>query len=797
MDISADRRLGRYRLVERIGAGGMGEVWSAIDTELEREVAIKLLPEHLVDDPERLARFEREAKTVAALDHPNIVTIHSVETHGRQRFFTMELVRGAPLSAVIPGRGMTLERFLDVAIPLADALSAAHEQGVVHRDLKPGNIMVTKDGRVKILDFGVAKLARSTAEGPTCDSPTETMTLTGTGLVLGTVPYMSPEQVEGKLLDHRSDLFSLGVVLYRMATGRPPFRGDSNPALMSAILRDQPPSVLEARPDLPGELGRIIGHCLRKDPERRYQTAKGLRNELEELRLGATVERKRGARRLRAALGATLVLLLGIAAANRNVLREWIGGSGTSPRIESLAILPLSNLSGDPDQEYFADGMTEALITELAQVGELKVISRTSAMQFKGAALPLTEIGRALGVDAVVEGSVLREGDRVRITAQLIDAGSDEHLWADSYQRDLRDVLELQREVARSIAERIHLRLTPEGRARLDRTDTIAPDAYEAYLRGRYFSARMDADAFRTALSHFGRAIERAPHHAAAHAGAATCYHLLAGYSALPPAQGYERARSLAARALELDDRNAEAHKVLAVVAFEYDWDWQTAERYFRRALELNPNYAIARADYAWSLSYLGRHRAAVDQAQRAADLDPLSLAIGVVVGEALLGAGRVDEAIGKLRGVLEMDPHFVRAHSVLAVAYEKKGMLDEAIAANEKAVELSGGFLNYRARLSRVRALAGEQSEALRLLDELTDRAGREYVSPINFALACIGLGRHDRAIDWLEKAYDERSVYLIVADTSPLFDPLRSEPRFQAILRRMNFPPARPPAD
>jgi len=797
VETSPDRMLGRYRLVEKIGAGGMGEVWRAIDTTLEREVAIKILPEHLLDNAERLTRFEREAKTVAALNHPNIVTVHSVETHGRERFFTMELVRGAPLSALIPRRGMPLERFLDVAIPLADALGAAHEQGVIHRDLKPGNIMVTTEGRVKVLDFGLAKLRRRTPGISTSDPPTEPLTLTGTGLVLGTVPYMSPEQVDGKPLDHRSDLFSLGVVLYQMATGRAPFGGGSRPAVMSAVLRDEPPPLSQARPGLPGELDRIVAHCLRKDPERRYQTAKDLRNELEELRGRATAKTRRnlGSRRaLRLALGAVAALLLVIAVANRTALREWLTVPKTSPRIRSLAILPLSDLSGDPDQEYFADGMTDALINELAQIGELKVISRTSVMQYKGAALQLRQIGRALGVDAVVEGSVLRDGDRVRITVQLIDAGSDEHLWADSYERDLRDVLGLQREVARTIAERIHLRLTPEHRARLGRSDAIDPEAYEAYLRGRYYSARMQADAFRKALSCFEEAIEKAPLYAPAHAAAATAYHLLAGYSALPPAEGYERARSLARRALELDDRNAEANKVLAVVAFEHDWDWQATERSFRRALELNPNYAIARADFAWSLSYLGQHEAAIAQARMASELDPLSLPVAVALGEALIGAGRLDEAIDKLGGVLEMDPHFVRAHSVLALAYEKKGMLAEAIAANEKAVELSGEYLEYRVRLSRVRALAGDRSAAAGMLDELMARAGTEYVSPIDFVLTYIGLGRHDRAIEWLEKAYEARSVYMVVANTSPLFDPLRAEPRFQEVLDRMGFPPVQP---
>jgi serine/threonine-protein kinase len=803
MGASDDRTLGRYRLVEKIGAGGMGEVWSAIDTELEREVAIKFLPEHLGDDAERLARFEREAKTVAALDHPNIVTIHSVETHEGQRFFTMQLVKGEPLSASIPSEGMTLERFLDIAIPLADAMSAAHEQGIVHRDLKPANVMVTTEGRVKVLDFGLAKLGDRTPESPSTDSPTESMTLTRTGLVLGTIPYMSPEQVEGKPLDHRSDLFSLGVVLHQMATGRPPFKGDSRPALISSILRDEPPSVVEARPELPSELGRIVRHCLRKDPERRYQTAKELRNELEELRHTEMLEARRlptppatqpkreAKRYLWLAVAATVALLLVVAVIDRTGLKEWLTGGEPPPRIESLAILPLNNLSGDPDQEYFADGMTEALITELAQVGELKVISRTSVMQYKGAAMPLTQIGSALGVDAVVEGSVLREGDTIRVTAQLIDAGSDEHLWADSYDRDLRDVLELQRELARTIAERIHLRLTPEDRARLDRTDTIDPAAYEAYLKGQFYSAKMHADAFRRALSFFEEAIEKAPLHAPAHAGAASCYHLLAGYSTLPPAEGYEKARAMATRALELDDRNAEAHKVLGVVAFEYDWDWQGSGRHYRRALELNPNYAIALADSAWSLSFLGKHEAAIARAERAVEVDPLSLAIGVALGETLVNAGRVDEGIDKLRGVLELDPHFVRAHSILAVAHEKKGMLEEAIAENEKTVELSGEHLNYRARLVRVRALAGDEPQALRFLDELTERARAEYVSPINFTLVYMGLGRHGEAIDWLEKAYDARSIYMVTANKSPLFDPLRSEPRFQELLERMSFPP------
>jgi serine/threonine-protein kinase len=791
-----------YRLVEKLGAGGMGVVWKAFDSKLDREVAVKILPEEFARNPERLTRFEREAKAIAGLNHPNIVTIYSVEEApstssgqaGSVHFFAMELVDGVPLTHQSLKGGTGLEPFLDLAVPLADALSAAHEAGITHRDLKPSNIMVTREGRIKILDFGLAKRHREYPSEAGSELETASASVTQDGTVLGTAPYMSPEQVEGKPVDHRSDIFSLGVVLYELATGRHPFPGETKAAVMSAILRDQPPPVHDLNPGLPGDLARIISHCLRKDPEHRYQTAKGLRNELQELRHTVESEARSEASPKKAAwlaLAATAVVVAALAL-NIGGMRDRLTGGGETRRIESLAVLPLVNVSGDPNNEYFADGMTEALITELAKLDELKVISRTSVMQYKGVTRPLKEIGRELGVSAVVEGSVMRDAGRVRITAQLIDAATDEHLWADSYDRDLQDILMLQHNIAQTIAETIQVRLTPEDQAASVQIDSIDPEAYDAYLKGLHHSRRMTGTDFEKAVEYFEEAIRRESRYAPSYAGLATGYHFLAGYGKLTPEEGYERARSEASKALDLDPQLDEARKVLAVVKFEYDWDWEGAQREYRETLEFAPNYAIGRADYAFCLSYLGRHDDAIVEAQRAEELDPLSLALGTLVGEVLLNAGRYDDAVKQLRKVLELDPHYARAHSMLGMTYEEQGRIDEAIAAWETTVDLTGGqSAVYRARLGRTLALAGRRSEALEILRELTEVAGKEYVSPVVFTEIYIGLGDNDEAIDWLEKAYEERSAYMALLKVYQRFKALRSEPRFQDLLRRMNFPP------
>ena len=753
--------LAHFRLVERIGQGGMGDVWKAVDTKLDREVAVKILPPALAQDPERLARFAGEAKAVAALNHPNIVTIHSVEEAGGVHFLTMELVRGQTLAELIPPGGLPVERFFEIAVPIASAVSAAHEQGVTHRDLKPGNIMVSDEGRVKVLDFGLAKFREPKTSADPDDVPTKT--LTQEEEIRGTMPYMSPEQVQGKPLDQRSDIFSIGAVLYEMATGRRPFQGETSADLIAAILRDDPRPLTELNQAMPRQLQRIVRHAMERNPERRFQTTRDLRNELEALQVEIASGESRG------------------------VARPAPRGA---PERKSLAVLPLENLSGDSAEEFFTDGMTDALITDLAKIGALKVISRSSVMLYKGTRKPLPEIARELGVGLVVEGSVLRAGDRVRIIAQLVDAATDEHLWAERYDRELQDVLALQSEVAQAIAGQIQVELTTQERARLADARTVNPEAHEAYLRGRHFWYKRTAEAVKKGLAYFEKAIELDPEYAPAYAGVADSYLVDGGkYLGVAPEDAYTRAREGALKALNLDDGLAEAYTSLAGVMSDYDWDWSGAEREYKRALELNPNYVTAHYWYADHLARMGRHDEAIAEARWAQEIDPLSLVSNYIVAWVLFFAREYDQAIAQARKTLELDPDYVAAYRVLGWAHEEKGQHEEAIAAHQKASSLSGDGSGFKGQLGRAYALAGKTGEASKILDDLLELSRKTPVSSLDIAITCTALGETDRAFEWLSKACDEHSEHIPYLKVDPRLDRLRSDPRFQSVLQRVGL--------
>ncbi len=568
MAIGPGRALLHYRILDKLGEGGMGVVWKAVDTTLDREVAIKVLHGEVADDPERLSRFTREARAVAALNHPNIVTVYSVEEAEGIHFFTMELVEGESLDGLIPEQGLPVERFFDLAIALADALAAAHEKGITHRDLKPGNVMVTRGGRVKILDFGLAKLRREVDPALLSRAPTQTGTLEG--VVMGTPLYMAPEQAQGKPLDHRSDIFSLGIVLYEMATGERPFRGQTAADVISSILRDEPRPVDLIRPGLHHHLARIIRRCLEKDAERRYQSARDVRNDLQDLaremeagklpdlapaagppaRAGA----KRRVRTIPAVIATAVLLSLALLVLlNRNRLAGFGRPAREAPTFRSLAVLPFDNLMKDPEQEYFVQGIQDALITDLSKIGALRVISRTSAMRYKDTRKSVPEIARELGVDALVEGSVLRSGGRIRVTAQLISGRTDQHLWAESYDGDPGNVLGLLNQVAGAIARQIHIVLSPELQQRLTSAPRVAPEVEETYLKGRFLFNRFDPEDFPKALELFHRIIELDPGFAPAYAGLGGTEFLM-GFSGMAPLDvAGTRAEAASRKALELD----------------------------------------------------------------------------------------------------------------------------------------------------------------------------------------------------------------------------------------------------
>ncbi len=790
MPLPAGTRLGPYEILAPLGAGGMGEVYRARDTRLKREVAVKVLPERLSGDREYRARFEREARAVAAISHPNILAIHDLGQEDGLFFLVTELLEGETVRQRLLRERLSWRKALEIGSAIAEGLSAAHAKGIVHRDLKPENVFLTSEGHVKILDFGLARPGAVSSAAQTF-APTESVA-TEAGTTLGTVGYMSPEQVSGQPADARSDIFSFGCLLYEMLTGRRAFSRSSPGETMAAILRDQPPEPSKGAPDLPPGLDRVVRRCLEKAPGERFQSASDLSFALkgpDSAGISAAAPAASLVSRHTALLLAAAAIVL-LAAVLVLRLSRRAGGTG---RIESLAVLPLANLSGDPQQEYFADGMTEELITTLAQIGALHVSSRTSAMRYKGTQKSVPEIARELHVDAVVEGSVLRVGDRVRISAQLIQAPADRHLWASNYERDLRDVLTLQGEVARAIAGEIGIRLTPEERSRLADKKTVNPEAYEAYLKGRYHWFRGTAPDAQKSLDYFQQSVAKQPDYAMGHAGVANAYGQMAGsaYGVLSPKEAFPKAKVAAMRAVELDPTLAEPYESLAWSSFIFDRDWKTAESQFQRALRLNPSYPDAHHSYATFLSRMGRFDEAIREVKRAQELDPLSLSGNSHVGLVLHLARRDDEAIPWFRRVLDMDPTFLRAHWGLGLALVQKGRHDEAIAELKRAVELSGGGAGQLGSLGYAYAVAGRRAEALGIVEELKEKSRERYVPPATVAIVFSGLGEKGQALTWLEKANEERDPWATGLKVEPMFDSLRSEPQFQDLLRRVGLQP------
>ena len=812
------RSLGHYRITAAIGAGGMGEVYRATDTKLGRDVAIKMLPAAVAQDPERLARFEREARSLASLNHPNIVTIFSVEEAGGSRFLAMELVEGETLDTLIAAGGLPLPRFFEIAVPLADALSAAHERGIVHRDLKPGNVMVTREGRVKVLDFGLAKLEAADSRLDLTSTPTESrVELTSEGQVFGTVAYMSPEQTRGGKVDARSDVFSLGVVLYQMVTGERPFRGASAVDMISSILRDTPPSVTDRRGNLPTHLARILRRCLEKDPRDRYQTSRDVHNELRDLRNetssspaapspgseaaigrrvdeGAAPRAPAWKRRVLPAIIAAVFLGIALYVARRSGTfhsASRASQTGSEPNaIRSIAVLPLDNYSGDSNQDYFAEGMTDELTADLATISQLRVISRGSAGQFKGRNRPPTpEIAKILNVDAIVEGSVLRAGDRVRITAQLIDARADRHLWAKSFERNSRDVLALQNELASAIAREIHVQLTPAEQSRLTGAPSVNPEAYDAYLKGRYFFNRPSDENLKKAIAQFEEATRRDPTYAPAFSGLSDAV-LWAGYNegVLTASEARPKAKAAAEKAIALDDNSAEAHASLATFKLFYEYAWEGSEAEFRRAFALNPNYAFAHDQFGLGLAFQGRFDEAIAEGRRAAELDPLSPQIPLDAAIAFAFHGDYEAAKRLTKRAADLDPTYFFAPFEDGWIDIQAGKVGDAIPELRKAKAMeSPAFVS--AWLAYAYGATGDRARAMAEAEELKKKSLRGVVTPFNQALVSLGLGDRARALDYLEQAYAADSQWLGWLKNDRTFDPLRAEPRFKALMRQLGF--------
>ena len=763
--------ISHYKIIEKLGAGGMGIVYKAEDTKLRRQVALKFLPTELTSDPDAKERFVHEAQAASALNHPNICSIHAIGEYEGRQFIDMEFVEGKTLTALLREKELSLNDVLEMAIQIGEGLNAAHKKGIIHRDIKPDNIMLADDGPVKIMDFGLAKLGGASK-------------LTKTHSTLGTLFYMSPEQVQGLEVDQRTDIFSLGAVLYEMVAGRRPFRGEHEAAVIYSILNESPEPMARYRANVPDALSRVVEKALLKDRDHRYQHVDDMIADIKSIKLilapgSHQVETKPQIRkRKRLALYGGVIFLL--AAALLTVLNLIPKHAVT---IDSIAVLPLENLSHDPEQEYFSDGMTEALITELSQISALKkVISRTSVMVYKGARKPLPEIAHELNVSAIVEGSILRAGTKVRVSVQLIDASADKHLWAKNYEREMKDILALQGEVAQAIAREINLTLTPKDETRLRSARQIDPKAHERYLKGRYFWNKRTGKDLQKAAECFSDAICIDSGYALAYSGLADCYNLLPFYGDMRPKEAYPKARAAVLRAISIDSTLAEAATSLAYYLFSYEWNWREAELEFKRAIELNPRYATAHHWYSVFLSSMKRFTEGLQEIQKAQELDPLSLIVNANYGDILFRAHRYDDAILQYRKTLEIDSTFSPAITGLAETYFQKHMYREALA-------IYPDWMRWLGKIPILVAL-GRTEEARDILSEVVKESQRTYFRNDAIAVAYLGIGDVENALDFLEKGVQEREPQLPEdLNVNPYWDLLRKNPRFIALLKVIGF--------
>lgn len=748
--------LGPYRIVSMIAAGGMGEVYLAEDSRLGRKVAVKLLPAHFTRDEERVRRFRLEARAVSALNHPNILTIYEVGEAGGTDYIVTEFIEGEMLRQQIANAPMEIEAALDVAIQVAGALSAAHQAGIVHRDIKPENIMLRPDGIVKVLDFGLAKLTEP--RPPDGDAEAQTHFRTEPGIVMGTVRYMSPEQVRGLKINAETDLYSFGVVLYEMVTGRVPFEGKTHADLVVSILEKAAPPLAHYAANIPAELERIVGKCLEKDAARRYPSARDLFIDLKNLQS-----------------------------------RRPEGQRAVQPS-HSIAVLPFVNMSADPENDYFCDGLAEELINALTKVKAIKVAARTSAFSFKGKGPDIREIGRKLNVSTVLEGSVRKASSRLRITAQLINVADGYHLWSERYDRQMEDVFATQDEITLAIVDALKVTLLGDERAALLNRYKNNLEAYNLYLKGRYFwNKRPATQELTRGIEYFQQAIEEDPGYALAYAGLADSYAMLGSWEngSLSPREAMPKAKAAAERALEIDEALAEAHASLAYARLHYDWDWPAAEMECKRGIELNPNYASIHHWYSHYLMAAGCSEASLEESERALELDPLDLVINAHLAWHYYFAGQYDQAIERCHKTRELYPASFWPRFFSGLAYEQKGMYGEAIAEFREAIVVSGSVTFAVAGLGHTYAIAGKQAEAKTLLSELKESSKQKYVQSYDVALICAGLGENDQAFDWLEKACVDRSGWMPYLKLDPRLHRLHPDPRFQDLLRRVGLVP------
>jgi serine/threonine protein kinase/tetratricopeptide (TPR) repeat protein len=836
--LPANTMISHYRILSPLGAGGMSEVYLAEDTRLPRRVALKLLAAEFTKDDDRVRRFEQEARAVSALNHPNILTILEVGSERGTRFIATEFVEGETLRQRLRRGSLSTREALDVAMQVASALEAAHRVGIIHRDIKPENVMLRPDGYVKVLDFGIAKLTERFVEhhsGATDTAHLDNLVQTESNIVMGSPSYMSPEQARGLSVDARTDIFSLGVMMYEMVAGKRPFEGETAGDVLVAILDRRPEPLAERAPDIPPMFETIIYKALAKSRDGRYQSVGKLLKDLRRLKRRidyeagpddsitpdafvektvpiehradsyATVQEAAAQHsQLETRRGTTsaayviteikhhkkaVFVGLGVLIIAVVVILFFARGDRQSGPINSIAVLPFANESADPNSEYLSDGLTESLINNLSQSRRLKVMARNSVFQYKGKDVSAQEVGRALDVRAVLTGRITQRGDDLQIRMQLVDARDGSIVWGEQYSRRMADLLVVQEEIAKQVSDNLQLRLSGDDQKRMAKRQTADTEAFRLYLKGRFYWNKRTEDGLHKGIDYFKQAIERDPTYALAYAGLADCYAMLTEYGSAPTGETYPKVKAAAERALEIDDTLAEAHTSLGA-AYEYEWKWAEAEQQYRRAIELNPNYATAHHWYAVFLGARMRHDEALREMKLAWELDPLSLIINTSMGRLFYGARQYDRAIEQLRKTLELDGNFAETHFHLAMVYEAKRMYGEAIAEFQKAIEL------FQDRtmvvwVGRVNALSGKRKEAERILGEVNEMARSQYISPYPLATVYAAMGDKDRAFEYLEKVYTERSYYVVWLNVDPTLDGLRADPRFQDLLRRIGIAP------
>jgi serine/threonine protein kinase/tetratricopeptide (TPR) repeat protein len=746
------QRLGHYHIFEGIGEGGMGVVYRARDERLERDVALKVLPSGALDDEAARKRFRKEALALAKLNHPNIATIYDFDTQDGVDFLVMEYVSGQSLAERLRVGSLGEKEISALGGQIAAALQEAHEQGIIHRDLKPGNILVTPKGKAKVLDFGLAKLLGAQGDAEVAQTLTETQD------VAGTLPYMAPEQLRGEGVDARTDIYALGCVLYEMTTGQRPFDQKLATALADEILHKPPSALKRVKPGTSSRLEAIILKCLDKEPGRRYHSATELRVDLERLSV------QKG--RMQAASSK----------ANRRA-------------IHSVAVLPLENSSGEADAEYLSDGITESVISNLSQVPNLRVMARSMVFRYKGQSVDAKTVGRELNVGAVLTGRLVQRGDTLNIGVELMDVAEGWQLWGGQYNRKMADILAIQEEISREISEKLHVRLTEDQRKRLVKRPTKNSEAYQLYLKGRYCWNKWTEESNARAIGYYQDALRADPRYALAYAGLADAYASWGDQAGLPPREAIPRAKDCALRALELDDSLAEAHTVLGLIHFTYDWDWAAAEREFKRSLSLNPNSETTHHWYSHLLGALSKNEKSLKMSLRGLELAPLDLEMNAHLAWHYIFAREYERAIEQCRKTMELDPNFHESYWFQGWAYALVGKLNESIEALQRAVTLSGKLANMNCFLAYAYAWAGNRSKAEEILQELDRVSRRRYVSAYRIAAIHLALGDQERAFEWFEKAYEERTGWMAYFAVDPLLDAARSDPRHAEMVRRLRL--------